>query len=333
MQRPLPLTFATLVSVPENRSALIAAQTHGGWHGSGRSRRRDGPNPLFLHGPVGSGKTHLASALADKWIRCEPTGVVTMLAAADWNALAAHEPPESDTVFYAVRHSDVFVLEDLQHLSPTGAVALVRIVDELLDRGVALVFTATVGPRRLGFSERLTSRLAGGLVVGLESLQAPSRLAVLQDKAQRRQLAASQAVLAWLAEHMRGGRQLDGAIVRLETLTRESRLPLNLESVANHFEQIPKPSLERIAQKVGAFFGIDLRQLRSARRRRHILLPRQICMYLARQLSGLTLEKIGAYFGGRDHTTVLHACRKVERDMRSDVVFSGSVRQLYLDLA
>lgn len=330
MQRSSPLTFATLVAVPENRSALLGAQALADSGPASRKLRLSCPNPLFLHGPAGSGKTHLVSALAERWLRCEPTGIVTHLSTADWNTLAAQD--RMNDPFRDVRQSDLLVLEDLQHLTAAGALALAPLVDELLAHGVPVVFTASVGPRHLGFAERLASRLSGGLVVGLEPLQAASRLAVLQEKAQRRQLAVSQAVLAWIADHTRSGRQIDSALVCLEALTRSSRAPLDVAHVAAHFEQALKPSIERIAQKVGTFFRLDLRQLCSGRRRRHILLPRQIGMYLARQLTGLTFDQIGAYFGGRDHSTVLHACRKVEHSMRYDAALSGNVRQLYLDL-
>jgi chromosomal replication initiator protein len=91
--------------------------------------------------------------------------------------------------------------------------------------------------------------------------------------------------------------------------------------------------VERIAQRVGRYFQVEPRQLQARSRARHTLLPRQIGMYLARQLTELSLHQIGAYFGGRDHSTVLHACRKVEKALAHDVRLSGAVRQLHADLA
>jgi chromosomal replication initiator protein len=194
--------------------------------------------------------------------------------------------------------------------------------------------TATVGPRQLALPERLLGRLVGGLVVGIEPLSAASRLRLLQDKAQRRQLAVPADVLAWLADNLRGGgRQLEGALNRLETLARAR--PLRLAEVAEHFREqaVARPTVEYIAAQVGRHFCVDLRHLRSERRGRHVLLPRQVGMYLARRLTGLSLEQIGAYFGGRDHSTVLHACRKVERALTQDAALSGTVRELSRQLA
>ena len=124
---------------------------------------------------------------------------------------------------------------------------------------------------------RLTSRLACGLVVGLEPLQAPSRLALLQDRAQRRQLAVTRDVLAWLAEHLTGGgRQLEGALARLETLARLQSQPLDVATVADHFREQVEASavtVERIAQRVSGHFRVEARQLQSRRRSRSVLLP------------------------------------------------------------
>jgi chromosomal replication initiator protein len=185
-------------------------------------------------------------------------------------------------------------------------------------------------------SARLGSRLAAGLVVGLDPLSAPARLALLQDKAQRRQLAVHPEVLAWLAEHLTGGgRQLEGALARLETLARLRDQPLDVAIVAEHFrEQIKEggPMVEHIVQRVGGCFQVEPRQLQSRRRSRQVLLPRQVGMYLTRQLTGLSLDQIGAYFGGRDHSTVLHACRKVEQALIQDAALSGLVRQLHAEL-
>jgi chromosomal replication initiator protein len=157
----------------------------------------------------------------------------------------------------------------------------------------------------------------------------------LQDKAQRRQLAVSLEVLAWLAEHLSGGRQLEGALVQLETLVRLRDRPLDLPTVANHFRplvQANRLTVERIAQQVGSYFRIEPRHLQSRRRYRNVVVPRQIGMYLARQLTDLSLEEIGSHFGGRDHSTVLHACRKVNEALVHDLAISGAVQQLQAEL-
>jgi chromosomal replication initiator protein len=322
MHRPPPRTFSRFVCTPENRSALAAVQDVAAQVGSRRARHL--ANPLLLHGPAGTGKTHLVSAMVAEVTRQRPDLAVSVMQANDFDG------SEEDC--------DLLVVEDLQHLPAVAVEAFVQRVDYLHARQCPLVFTALAGPRHLPrLSARLASRLAGGLVVGLEPLAAPSRLAFLEDKAQRRQLAVGRDVLTWLAEHLTGGgRQLEGAVARLELLARLQARPLDVDTVAGHFrEQVEagRPTVERIAQRVGGYFQVEPRQLQSRRRSRRVLLPRQVGMYLARQLTGLSLEQIGAYFGGRDHSTVLHACRKVEQALHQDAGLWGAVRQLHADLA
>jgi chromosomal replication initiator protein len=143
---------------------------------------------------------------------------------------------------------------------------------------------------------RLVSRLGCGLVVGLRPLQLSSRLALLQDKAQRRQLAVGPKILAWLAENLGSGRQLEGGLVQLQSLARLHDRPLNLSTVAEHFRELVQSNrltVEHIAQRVGSYFRIEPRHLQSRRRYQNVLLPRQIGMYLARQLTDLSLGEIG----------------------------------------
>jgi chromosomal replication initiator protein len=344
--RPLALTFARFVRTEENRSALHAV-LEVVEHVSRRPYRL--PNPLFLHGPAGVGKSHLVSALVAEVTRRLPGLIVKQVPARELGTdqllphhsereEAAQPLPgrlESETPGGPI--ADLLVVEDLQHLPPGMTEAFAQLVDDLHARQCPMVFTALAGPRYLtNLPARVTSRLVAGLVVGMEGLSVPSRLALLSDKAQRRQLAVSPDVLRWLAEHLGGGgRQLEGAIVRLESLSRLGSQPPDVTAVAAHFREeveAGRPSVERIVERVGGYYQVEPRQLRSRRRSRQVLLPRQVGMYLARQLTGLSLDQIGEYFGGRDHSTVLHACRKVERALDEDAVLSGAVRQLHSDL-
>lgn len=337
-ERTNNLTWSRLVSVREQRSALLALQGVADCVGSRRQRR--GINPVTIYGPTGCGKSHLVNGLAENVIRRAPDRIVTRLNSREFADYGRDHSEDSSIrqLPAAAVDADLLIVEDIQHLPVRATGTLVQIIDELVARQQQVVFTATSGPGQLvHLPTRLTSRLAGGLVVGVPSLAAPSRLALLEASAQRRQLAVAREVLAWLADHLTsGGRQLEGAITRLELLARHRDHPLDLATVAGHFqEQVEagRPTVERIVQRVGGYFQVEPRQLQSPRRSRNVLLPRQISMYLARQLTELSLNEIGASFGGRDHSTVLHACRKVELALTADAYVAGAVRHLHADLA
>ncbi|HKI32465.1 MAG TPA: DnaA/Hda family protein [Gemmataceae bacterium] len=323
-------TFTHWVTTPENRFARAAVRRVA----DSVAGRRRAVNPLFLHGPAGTGKTHLVNALATAVTRRCPDLIVCLLPAADCRPEDPQHPEEWTAT---AKECDLLVVEDVQHLPRRSVEALIGVIDDRRARGRQIVFTALEGPGQLTrLPERLTSRLACGLVVGLEPLAPASRLAFLQDRARRRRLAVGPDVLAWLAEHVRGSaRQLEGALKRLEALARlQGRVP-DVAAVAETFRgdaDAARPSVERIIERVGRYFRVEPGQLRSRRRGRNALLPRQVGMYLARMLTPLSLEQIGAHFGGRDHSTVLHACRKVEQALARDTDLSGAVRQLHADL-
>jgi chromosomal replication initiator protein len=329
---------AAWVTLPENRAAWCAAEQVACWV-CGRSDRA-AVNPLFLHGPAGTGKTLLVSLLTAEVAEQAPDSRLALLGARELGALFGADGEASEDLS-AARQADLLVVEDLQHLPARAVPGFVGLVDRCLARRRQLVCTALAGPAQLtDLPARLTSRLAQGVIVGLEPLGPASRLAFLQERARQRGLEVAGDVLAWLAEHIPGSaRQLEGALTALAGLARlHGRAPA-LAEVVEHFREpgAGRPTVERIAQGVGRYFRVDPQQLRSRRRSRAVLLPRQVGMYLTRQLTELSLAQIGAYFGGRDHSTVLHACRKVEQALTQDApnsaLIAGAVRRLQADLA
>jgi chromosomal replication initiator protein len=333
-------SFARFVTLPENRTGLTAVRELA--HFFATDGTQPVANPLCLLGPTGSGKTHLVHALIRKITSRSPHLLVSMLAAHDfdlagelWSTAGAGESPDW---LRTAKHNDLLVVEDLQHLAPRGSEPLVQLLDYRLARNRPVVLTARLSPQQLGkqLPARLTNRMAAGLVVALEPWQTSSRLLFLQDLAKRRHLSVRHEVLTWLARHFTGGgRMLEGALTRLEALSRLHSAPVDVGMVARHLGDeaaAARPTVERIAQRVGGFFQVEPRRLQSRRRSRHILWPRQVGMYLARRLTDLSLEQIGAYFGGRDHATVLHACRKVEETLQANEMMAGNVRQLQADL-
>ena len=177
---------------------------------------------------------------------------------------------------------------------------------------------------------RLASRLAGGLVVGLVPFGPQSRRAFLVALASRQGLSLPGETLDWLASNLPGSaRTLEGALVRL----REGASLTTAQEALRDDREAHRASVESIAAQVCTYYRVDPASLRSRSRTRQALVPRQVGMYLARRLTSLPLEQIGAYFGGRDHSTVLHACRKVEQALASDAPLSQAVRELSAGLS
>lgn len=322
-------SMTRFLATPENRSALAAIQdallsltAHGD---------ESLPNPLYLHGPSGSGKTFLLQALSAE---LASAGIETC-------AMSANDFADTHDLNNA-RTAELLIVEDLQHLPKRYVDNLIQLIDERKRRVLSMIFTAVQGPSQLQhrgspLPHRLTNRLAGGLTVALEPMQAPSRRRLLKSLAEQTKLNLAPSILDWLATNLTGGgRQLEGAIRQLKTLQRLQPKPLRLADIGAHFQaqiDATAPTVKRIAEHVSGFYLVEPKHLVSARRSHEVLLPRQVSMYLARQLTSLSLEKIGKFFGGRDHKTVQHACKKVEEAMKSDAALSGAVRKMHAELA
>jgi chromosomal replication initiator protein len=326
---PPRTALARFLLTPENRVALAACQDL--LLSLTTDRRNETPNPLYLHGPPGSGKSHLLQTLADE---LAGHGIDVCRRSANDFALR-----DNDKV---ALEADLTIIEDMQHL-PTRAVSMmVALIDERLRKSAAIIFSALHGPANLkhrgnALPARLTGRLAAGLVVALEPMQTPSRRRLLEALAEKTKLRVDAEILDWLAEHLTGGgRQLEGAVRQLRSLQGLQTKPLRRADILAHFRmqiEANTPSVKRIAEHVCDYYQVKPRQLLSARRTRDVMLPRQVSMYLARQLTTHSLVQIGRFFGGRDHKTVQHAVRKVEAAMQADAVLFGTVRQLHAELA
>ena len=330
------LRWGEFVALPENRSALDALKSLCAALLAGR---RPPVNPIVLHGPPGVGKTHLATTLLQKLSETPEVVTARTVAVGDLARTVAADRTGPGFADRDLISCDVLILEDAQFLPARDADGLCELLDGRASRRKATIITANVGPAALRHLPRkLTSRLAAGLVIQLESLSSSSRRVILETTAKARKLRLTPDALDWLAERLTGGiRPLLGLLGNLVQAARAVPGPLDLSAVQEILAATGQPAstqadVSRIVKQVAAAFGVTRKDLLGPSRLRRVLVPRQVAMYLARELCGLSLPRLGTAFGGRDHTTVLHACRKVEADAVSDANLAGMVRQLRSEL-
>ena len=298
--------------VPENRFAFEAVSSIG-----------DGPpRNIFLHGPSGVGKSHLARHAVRLFLAREPAARVRHLTAGEYAAEFAEASAGKMVPLFqsSTRDVDLFVLEDVQILDRRNEtqIQVLALMNDLAAAGCHCLWTSRLSPgETVGFDKRLLNRFRGGVVAPLRSPGHESRLLLLNHFAIVRRLVLPDDALELLASGLDvSPRELWAALGRLEALSRQQVRTIDSDLVRKFLQEevAPlKPHLDDICRAVARQFGISVRDLRSRGQSRGVVLPRQCAMLLARQFSGRSLEQIGRYFGGRDHSTVIHACRRLAR--------------------
>jgi chromosomal replication initiator protein len=312
-------TFHSFVEGPSNRVALAAARA------VAESMSRF--NPLFLHATVGLGKTHLLQAIAAESLRQNPKSRVVYLTAEYfmWRFATAIRDNNALTLKEQLRDIDLLIIDDMQFLQGKSIQhEFCHLINMLLDSAKQVVVAADRPPAELESLEpRVRSRLNGGVALEMSSPDYTMRLGMLkqrhaQAKAEDPSIDISEEIIAHIARTVTGsGRELEGAFNQL--LFRQSFEPqLTLEridEILGHIYRTGEPKrvrIEDIQRIVARHYNVSKTELLSNRRTRTIVKPRQIAMYLAKVMTPRSLPEIGRRFGGRDHTTVLHAVRKIE---------------------
>ncbi len=303
-------------------------------------------NPLVLYGPSGSGKSHVAQGLATVWKARSRRDRVVSTTAVDF-ARELAEAIESQAVEefrVKYRTANLLVFEDLGMLATGKSGKLsaqeefIHTLDAMLAADGWVVVTASAAPAELpGLLPALQSRLAAGLTIPLAPPGPAARLAVLQQLAALRKVQLPEPVAQVLADGLTGTvPELAGALIHLamgDPLG--DAKPIDLPSVRRYLAQRNRqqqPSLHEIALATARHFSLRLADLRSPVRRRALVTARGVAVYLARHFAGESLQEIGRYFGGRDHTTIMHSCRKIEEILKSDPTIHAAIEQLRKEL-
>ena len=296
-------------------------------------------NPLFLYGGVGLGKTHLMHAIAWNIREVDPNRTVIYMSAEKFMYRFIRALREQNTVDFKdqFRNVDVLMIDDVQFISGKDSTQeeFFHTFNALVDQGRQIVISADKSPSDLeGMEERLKSRLNCGLVADIHATTYELRLGILQTKAERMGVDVPLKVMEFLAHKITSNvRELEGALNRVAAhaslvgrdITVETAQDVLHDLIRAHDRRV---TIEEIQKKVAAHFNIRTSDMHSARRARSVARPRQVAMYLAKQLTSRSLPEIGRKFGGRDHTTVMHAVKKVEELRERDATFAEDVELL-----
>lgn len=325
-------TFENFVEGKSNQLARAAA-----WQVADNPKH--GYNPLFLYGGVGLGKTHLMHAVGNHLLKKNPNAkviylhserfVADMVKALQLNAI-------NDFKRY-YRSVDALLIDDIQFFAnkERSQEEFFHTFNALLEGGQQIILTSDRYPKEIeGLEERLKSRFGWGLTVAVEPPELETRVAILMKKAEQAKVELPHDAAFFVAQRIRSNvRELEGALKRVIAHAHFTHQPISIELIRESLKDLlalqdKLVSIDNIQRTVAEYYKIKIADLLSKRRTRSVARPRQVAMALAKELTNHSLPEIGDAFGGRDHTTVLHACRKIAELRETDV----DIREDYKNL-
>ncbi|HBN8781668.1 TPA: chromosomal replication initiator protein DnaA [Pseudomonas aeruginosa] len=325
-------TFENFVEGKSNQLARAAA-----WQVA--DNLKHGYNPLFLYGGVGLGKTHLMHAVGNHLLKKNPNAkvvylhserfVADMVKALQLNAINEFKR------FY--RSVDALLIDDIQFFArkERSQEEFFHTFNALLEGGQQVILTSDRYPKEIeGLEERLKSRFGWGLTVAVEPPELETRVAILMKKAEQAKIELPHDAAFFIAQRIRSNvRELEGALKRVIAHSHFMGRPITIELIRESLKDLlalqdKLVSIDNIQRTVAEYYKIKISDLLSKRRSRSVARPRQVAMALSKELTNHSLPEIGVAFGGRDHTTVLHACRKIAQLRESD----ADIREDYKNL-
>jgi len=326
-------SFDNFISGPNNRLAYAAAVAVADQPGTAY-------NPLFIHGGVGLGKTHLLQAICQKILNANPDYHIMYVSCdAFMNQFFECVRNGQMSEFHQrYRHVDMLVIDDIHFLADKdrSQEEFFHTFNELYQHNKQIVLSSDAAPNEIPkLEERLVSRFNWGLVAQVGRPCFETRIAILKAKAQLRGVEVPHEVLEFLASRIdSNARELEGSMTNLIGHAKLQAKPIDLALARELMgAEAPVPrsnqiTLQAIIDAVTRFYNVKLQDLQSRRRHKSITEPRQVCMWLARKNTRFSLEEIGGYFGGRDHTTVMHSIKTVDQRCENDTTYAAQVNQL-----
>ena len=285
-------------------------------------------NPLFIYGRVGLGKTHLMQAAAHYILGRNPEAKVVYMSGEKFtNQLISAIQNRSTPSFRArYRNTDVLLVDDIHFIAgkESSQEEFFNTFNALYDAHKQIIVSSDRPPKEIpSLEDRLISRFAWGLVADIQPPDFETRVAILKKKMERETLEVPNEVVFFLAGKIKSNiRELEGALMRVIDYTSLTSVPLNVKVVEDEIlkdalkEELCNITIDQIQKAVCDYFQVKISDLRAKRRSKSIAHPRQVAMYLVRTMTDHSLPEIGAYFGGRGHATVIHACGRIEKALR-----------------
>lgn len=327
--------FDSFVVGPSN--ALAHAATVAVAESPGRSY-----NPLFVHSHVGMGKTHLLQACCHQIKASRPEMHILYLSCESFvnEFIAAIERGELETFRYNYRHIDVLAIDDIHFLANKERTQeeFFHTFNTLYHSQKQIVLSSDSPPKEIpSLKERLVTRFKWGLVAKIEPPEFETRVAIVHKKAELLKREIPQDVVEYVAGRVTSSiRELEGAVVRVLGVAELTNQPLSVKLARETLEDAgfsaPRVSISDIQATVAHRFHVKVADLQGKRRLKSVAFPRQICMYLVKKMTSLSLVEIGGHFGGRDHTTVLYAVEKIKKALVEDAALAEMIASLRRDI-
>lgn len=326
-------TFDTFVVGNSNRFA------HAACYAVGEAPSR-AYNPLFIYGGVGLGKTHLMQAIGHRILETHPNYSVMYVSSEQFTNELISSIKDDNTPGFRnkYRNIDVLLIDDIQFLAGKERTQeeFFHTFNTLYEANKQLVISSDRPPRNIPtLEDRLRSRFEWGLITDIQIPDLETRIAILRKKAQVENLNISYDILDYIASYIDSNiRELEGALIRLVAYSTITGQPLNMATATEALKDIlppPRPkkiTIEAIQKEVCKYYDIEIQEMLSKKRNKQLVYPRQMAMYLCRRLTDASYPLIGDQFGGRDHTTVMHAFDKMEKEIGEDTELSSAMKEI-----
>jgi len=301
-------------------------------------------NPLFIYGGVGLGKTHLLQAIGHRVLFGAGVARVAYVSSEKFTNELINSIRDDKTLDFRQRYRnvDVLLIDDIQFLAGKERTQeeFFHTFNTLHEASHQIIITSDRPPKEIPtLEDRLRSRFEWGLIADIQPPDLETRIAILRKKAENEGISVPDEVAEFIAQRITTNiRELEGALVRVVAYASLTRSPISVELASDVLRDLLPPTrarvvtIQAIQAALAEFFGIRVEEMRAKRRTKGVAFPRQVAMYVAREITDASLPRIGEEFGGRDHTTVMHACHRVRESLRRDAHLAASLKRLMEDL-